>query len=275
MQPSSVATDLDRLDPVRLLSLAAATAPAAKRTDLIHNAAAATFSAVGLRFDLDPPSHAEIRSLRSALDSTGLTLLDSEVVRIGTHDAATIAGVIDSAAELGALHVLVVSDLDDHGATIAALADLGARVHAAGMRVVVEFMRFTGIRTLGEAFEIVEATGDPSIGVLVDPLHLARSGGHPSQLAAFDHSRLPYVQLCDAPARAPAGDLEGLIDEARHRRLLPGLGDLPLDELLIAVPAVPISVEVYNDGARERHSPGELAKLVADHTRRRFAQQLR
>lgn len=274
MQRLGVATGLDRLDQMRLLSLAAATAPAASRTDLIHNAAAATFSAVGLRFDLDPPTHTEIRSLRSALDSTGMTLLDAEVVRIGTHDAATIARVIDVAAELGALHILAVSDLDDHGATTAALAELGTRVRSAGMRIVVEFMKFTGIRTLAEAFALVEATGDPSIGVLIDPLHLARSGGHPSQLAAFDLSRLPYVQLCDAPARAPAGDLEGLIDEARHRRLLPGLGDLPLDELLIAVPAVPISVEVHNDDARERHSPGELAKLVADHTRRRFAQQL-
>ena len=167
---------------MRILSLAAATAPAASRTDLVLNAAAATFDAVGLRFDFDIPTRAELLSLRSALDSTGLTLLDAEVVRIGTHDAATIAGVIETAAELGARHLLVVSDIYDDSATTDALAELGA--HAAGMRVVVEFMRFSGVRTLQQAFKIVEATGDPSIGVLVDPLHLARSGGHPAQLAA-------------------------------------------------------------------------------------------
>lgn len=260
---------------MRMLSLAAATAPAASRTDLIHNAAAATFDAVGLRFDLDPPTGAELRSLRSALDLTGLTLLDAEVVRIGTHDAPTISVVIEAAAELGAHHLLAVSDIDDNGATIAALAQLSERARVVGVRVVVEFMRFTGIRTLQQACEIVEATGDPTIGVLVDPLHLARSGGHPSQLAAVDHARLAYVQLCDAPAQAPAGGPDALIEEARHSRLLPGSGELPLDELLQAVPLVPISVEVHDDSARSRHSPAELAKVVADHTRLRFGHYLR
>lgn len=260
---------------MRMLSLAAATAPAASRLELIHNAAAATFDAVGLRFDLYPPTRAEIRSLRSALELTGLTLLDAEVVRIGTHDASTIAGVIEAAGELGAQYLLAVSDIDDDSATGAALAELSEQASVVGMRVVVEFMRFTGIRTLQHAYEIVEATGDPSIGVLVDPLHLARSGGHPSQLAAVDHSRLAYVQLCDAPAQAPAGGLDGLIEEARHSRLLPGSGALPLDELLQAVPLVPISVEVHNDLARSQHSPAELARIVADHTRLRFGHYLR
>jgi len=260
---------------MRILSLAAATAPAPTRTDLIHNAAAATFDAVGLRLDLDPPTRAELRSLRSALDSTGLALLDVEVVRIGTHDAATIAGVIEAAAELGARHILVVSDLDDDRATTAALAELSEQACAAGVRVVVEFMRFTGIRTVQQAFDVVEATADPSIGVLVDPLHLARSGGHPTQLATLDPSRFAYVQLCDAPIHAPSGGLEALIEEARHSRLLPGSGELPLDELLQAVPLVPISVEVHNDGARSHYPPDELAKVVADHTRRWFGQRLR
>jgi len=258
-----------------MLSLAAATAPAASRLELIHNAADATFDAVGLRFDLDPPTPAEVRSVRSALDRTGLTLLDAEVVRIGTHDASTVAGVIQAAGELGARHLLAVSDIDDDSATSAALAELSDQARAVGMRVVVEFMRFTGIRSLAHAYEIVEVAGDPTIGVLVDPLHLARSGGHPSQLAAVDRSRLAYVQLCDAPAQAPAGGLGALIEEARHSRLLPGSGELPLEELLQAVPLVPISVEVHNDRARSQHSPAELAKIVAEHTRLRFGHYLR
>ncbi|CAB4871953.1 unannotated protein [freshwater metagenome] len=260
---------------MRMLSLAAATAPAASRLELVHNAAAATFDAVGLRFDLDPPTRTEIRSLRSALDLTGLTLLDAEVVRIGTHDVSMIASVLEAAGELGARHLLAVSDIDDDGATTAALAELGEQARAVGVRLVVEFMRFTGIRTLQHAYEIVEATGDPDIGVLVDPLHLARSGGHPAQLTVVDRSRLAYVQLCDAPAEAPAGGLDALIEEARHHRLLPGSGELPLEELLQAVPLVPISVEVHDDRARSEHSPAELARIVADRTRLRFGQYLR
>lgn len=262
---------LQQNPPARVLSLAAATAPAERRIDQLHHAVRAGFDAVGLRVDLDPPSPAEVRELRSALDDLGLLLLDVEVVRLGAYDRSTIEQVVETAGVLGARHLLTVSDTDDDATTTGALAELAAMAAERGVRVVVEFMRFTGIRTLQQAFDIVEATGDPTIGVLVDPLHLARTGGHPRDLAHVDASRLPYVQLCDAPAEAPPGGMDGLVEEARHRRLLPGLGALPLEELLAAVPQVPISVEIHDDDARGRYSPAELALRVADHTRQRFA----
>ena len=40
-------------------------------------------------------------------------------------------------------------------------------------------------------------------------------------------------------------------------------------------PLVPISVEVHNDLARSQHSPAELARIVAEHTRLRFGHYLR
>ena len=42
------------------------------------------------------------------------------------------------------------------------------------------------------------------------------------------------VQLCDAPAQAPPHD--GLVVEARTRRLLPGAGELALSALIDALP---------------------------------------
>ena len=260
--------------PARVLSLAAATAPADTRLDLVRHAVEAGFDAVGLRVDLDPPSNAEVRELRTALDDLASGLLDVEVVRLGTYDHSTMERVVEVAGALGAQHLLTVSDSDDDGATTAALAELAAAATERGVRVVVEFMRFTGIGTLQQAFHIVEATGDPTIGVLVDPLHLARSGGHPSDLAHVDTSRLAYVQLCDAAATPPPGGLDALVEEARHRRVLPGLGALPLEELLTAVPHVPVSVEVHDDEARSRYSPAELAQRVARHTRQHFGHLL-
>jgi sugar phosphate isomerase/epimerase len=56
------------------------------------------------------------------------------------------------------------------------------------------------------------------------------------------------VQLCDAPRTAPDGGPEALADEARHRRLLPGAGELDLAALIAAVPPyLPFSVEVQSD----------------------------
>ena len=103
---------------VRLVSLAAATAPAATRADLIANAAAAGFGAVGLRFDLDLPDATERRELRSRLDATGLVLLDAEVIRLGAYDDDLIRHVLDAAGELGARFVLTVSDDADLDGTV-------------------------------------------------------------------------------------------------------------------------------------------------------------
>lgn len=252
---------------VNLLSLAAATAPAAKRVEQIRNAAAAGFDGVGLRVDIDPPNPGELREIASALADTGLVLLDIEVVRIGTHDEPTIRAIVDAVAALGPRHVLAISDLADEPATVDALGQLATWVRPAGATVVVEFMAFTHLRTITDALRVVEATGDDSIGVLVDPLHLQRSGGTPSQLDGIDTSRLPYVQLCDALLTPPAGGIDALIEEARHARLLPGVGELPLTELLRRVPSAPVSVEIHDDAARRRHAPAALAHLVAERTR--------
>jgi sugar phosphate isomerase/epimerase len=94
---------------------------------------------------------------------------------------------------------------------------------------------------------VVDAVAHPAAGVLVDPLHLRRSGGSPAAVAVLAQSRpelFPYVQLCDAPLGAPHDGTRGLYREAVTARLLPGDGELPLGELLGALPAsLPLSVE--------------------------------
>jgi sugar phosphate isomerase/epimerase len=66
--------------------------------------------------------------------------------------------------------------------------------------------------------------------------------GRPADLAGIDASLFPYMHLCNAPAAVPLPD--GLKAEARGKRFYPGEGELPLGELLRALPAdIPISVE--------------------------------
>ena len=77
------------------------------------------------------------------------------------------------------------------------------------------------------------------------------------------------AQLCDAPSRRPATN-EAIIQEARSGRLPPGNGELPLRELLAALPQdSAIGVEVPMDGS----IPTEMhAQRIFDATRQLFDQ---
>ena len=78
----------------------------------------------------------------------------------------------------------------------------------------------------------------------------------------------------DAPAQAPSSEPEALAHEARHARLLPGDGALPLHALVEHLsPQAPLSVEVQSDALAQRldpraraHAAGASARRVLDAT---------
>jgi sugar phosphate isomerase/epimerase len=73
-------------------------------------------------------------------------------------------------------------------------------------------------------------------------MHFFRTGGTLEKLAAVGTDVIGYVQLADAP-NTPPGDSYFL--DAMFARLVPGRGELPLRELIAALPAdMPISLEV-------------------------------
>nr|WP_239522128.1 sugar phosphate isomerase/epimerase [Geodermatophilus sabuli] len=224
--------------------MSAGTVLDARPDDALDAAAAAGFDAFGTRWD---PEHA-IGSLRRRIDDSGLALLDLEVVRLGP---GTPVGHhrpwVDAAAELGARFLLVVSSHDDPARTADELATLAGWCAPAGVTVALEFMRFTAVPTLHAAGELVRAAGGTGLTVLVDVLHLQRGGETPADLTRPGAPPVGYLQLCDAPADPP-GDLAALAEEARHGRLFPGDGELPLADVLAALPAdLPVCVEVQSD----------------------------
>ncbi len=75
-------------------------------------------------------------------------------------------------------------------------------------------MPWRQIGTLETAVRAVAATEMTNVGVLVDALHLARSGGSPGDLIRLPPSMIRSVQLCDAHAERPE-DPAALIAEAR------------------------------------------------------------
>ena len=229
-----------------MLSLAAGTVLDAGPVELIEAAAAAGFEACGLRLDPAATPPATVAAIRRALGDTGLRLLDLEVIRMRSGEpVTTYRPLVDLAAELGAAYLLTVSEIADEGERVDRLAELTGLATDAGVGVSLEFMAFTAIRTLADAARMVEAV--PGVRVLVDALHLARTGGTAAEVAA-QATPLSLVQLCDAPREAPSGGPEALAVEARHHRLLPGAGQLDLTSLVRAVPPeLPFSVEVQSD----------------------------
>jgi sugar phosphate isomerase/epimerase len=226
---------------------------------LVDVAADAGFDGVGLRLSAEHGS-GDLRALRARAERYGIVVHDTEVHRIDT--GATDPGVlIERSVAVGASALLVVSDLADRARTRDALGHLTDRCHRAGLEVALEYMAWTTPSTPADAVAMAREVG---CVLVVDVLHHVRVGAGRTELdEVVDRGVLGWVQLCDAPASA-TGDL---VHEARHGRLPPGHGALPLVELLASVPTgTPISVEVQSDELR-RLPPAERARLLHDTAR--------
>ena len=252
------------------LSLAPATVGELGPVDVVECAAAAGFASTGVR----PPDPArDAPAIAAALRRTGVALLDLEYVRIaprsptGSPLTDEQLATADAAAELGARFLLVVSDDPDPGATPAALAALRDRLAGSPTAVALEFMAFTAVRRLADAVGLARRV--PGVRVLLDPLHLARGGDAADAPAAVDPALLGYGQLCDAgPPPTGPDRTAALAQEARHDRLPPGHGELPLAAFLGALPPdLPLSVEVHSDRLRAQLDPVARARLVHDAAR--------
>lgn len=231
-----------------------------RATSVIEVAATAGFGTVGLRLSGEH-AVADAAAIAAVARDLGVAVHDCEVYRI-SDDAIDPTPLLEASAAAGASRVLVVSDLADRAATVDAVADLVERCRPLRLTVGLEYMAWTDPCDPLEAVGVSRRTG---CVVVVDVLHHVRVGAGVAELDAIVASgRLGWVQLCDAVGRTHGGDRETLIHEARHRRLPPGAGDLPLRALMARVPAgVTISVEVQSD-ALSRRAPLERARLLFD-----------
>jgi sugar phosphate isomerase/epimerase len=202
--------------------------------------------------------------------------MDVDVIRIGPRtDAKALEHLLKFAGDIGATNLVFTSlspveytAADEHETAkqIAEVCDAAQRYQ---VRPIVEFIPFRGISSLADSLRIAKLVDHPNFAICVDVLHLCRSGGSPAELAAADPRLLACIQLCDAPLVAPAD----LPKESRYDRLYPGDGELPLLDLLRAVPAdMPVSVEVPNAAAQATRSPLERAQAAANSARRVLAE---
>ena len=259
----------------RRLSLAHLTVMDASPIELIDAAVAGGFDSIGLRIvaptetDVIVPVIGDepmLRLIERRLADSGITILDVEAIWLSPRtDPGTFSAIAETGARLGAGYVLAIGNDPDAARQRDNFAWLAESARAAGLSAMMEFIPYCQVKTLADARDLARATGVPGAGVIVDALHLRRSGGSVGDLASLAPGELQYIQLCDARAEAPPPDR--LRAEARGDRLYPGDGALDLQGLLRALPAaLPISVEAPC-AAYIGLPPAERARLSAERTR--------
>lgn len=237
----------------QLLSLSPLTVLDASPADQVAAAATAGFDALGIR--VLPAANEKIhpmlgdtpmmRETLARLADTGLTVLDVELIFLRPdHRPLDALAVLDAGHRLGARFALVLGYDSDESRLVDRFAWLCEEAEQRGFRPGLEFMKYSKVQTLEAAVRIVQRAGHPAGAVLVDALHLQRSGGTPSMLADVPTELLPYGQLCDGPLKPTWPDDDEARVESRTRRRYPGDGQFPLADLINALPkGVALSVE--------------------------------
>jgi sugar phosphate isomerase/epimerase len=239
--------------------------------ELVEIAGAAGFRHVGLRLHpAAPPGERQHpmlgdspmrRDTLARMRHTGVAVFDFGVFRLKRSvDLAAFEPVLESAAVLGARAAVVNGDEPDPQV----LADLLHRLcelgRPYGIRMNLEPTPWTGIPTLGAALGVIQACGHPDARLMIDTIHVDRSGATLADLAAVPTHLTDYVQVCDAVGPRPT-DFETMIHQARNERALPGDGNLDLVGMLSVLPKdMGLSLEAPVMSLAQRLTPLERAQ---------------
>lgn len=183
--------------------------------------------------------------------------LSNVAAAIGCPFIVVVPGKLPSAgasrAEVIAESVRVLSEL----------CDIAARHDVA---LAFEFLGQTdcSVPTLDLAHEIVRATDRPNLGLVIDSFHFYAGGSTIEMIEAVDPKLIYVFHINDAENRPR----EQLLDK---HRLLPGLGMLPLREMIAAFRKIAYdkvaSVEIFRPEYWDK-DPFELAQQAQTATER-------
>jgi 2-keto-myo-inositol isomerase len=172
------------------------------------------------------------------------------------------------ASEIGCPYVVVVPGELPDGAgwahvleeSVRVLNTLGRIAERHNVALAFEFLGQPrcSVQTLEEAAKIVKEVARPSVGLVLDSFHFYAGGSTIESIAALDAEKLFIFHINDAE------DLPREKLEDRHR-LLPGLGVLPLREIIAALRLTGYdrvtSVEIFRPEYWER-DPLEMARAA-------------
>lgn len=235
--------------------------------ELVRVAAAVGFDFVGVRVrgatpletltDMRPGSPMSL-AVVAALEETGIAVRDIEFLSLdGETGREAWLPMLEAGAALGATSLSLAGQDADRSRLVDSLAELVADAREFGIIPTLEPISYNAVSTVEQAASVAREAG---AALMLDPLHIQRGGSSLADVVALEPALIPALQLCDGPLATPervtidgplprgmTADGEPRKVEARAFRQPPLAGELPLVELLRAVPAgIPLSIETPN-----------------------------
>ncbi len=174
------------------------------------------------------------RELLSAMDDRGVSISLGEGLLIAPGvDIRSYAADLDIMAELRIPRINTVSLEPDRARSFDELAGLTALAAERGIATCLEPVVGLCIADLPTALAAVSYVDRDEISLLIDTMHVARFGAGAGDLRSLPQERIGYIQLCDTTLQPR---MENYAEEAMYERLAPGEGELPLAEMLAALP---------------------------------------
>jgi sugar phosphate isomerase/epimerase len=174
------------------------------------------------------------REMIAAMRDRGVSISLGEGLTVRTGgDVRNYASDLDIMCELGVDRINTVSmdpDLNRSFDQFGVLAEMAA---SRGVETTTELSPSLTVADLPTALAAVRHVGRPDFRLLIDTMHLVRSGSGPADIAALDPDLIGYVQLCDAPLEPR---FESYFEESMFERMAPGSGELGLRELVAVLP---------------------------------------
>lgn len=202
--------------------------------------------------------------------SISISLGEGLTVREGS-DVRSYANDLDVFGDLGVKRINTVSMDPDLSRSFDQFGTLAEMAAARGMVTTVELSPSLTVADLETALAAVRHVGRSDFNLLIDTMHLVRSGSTPADIAALDSDLIGYIQVCDAPR---ASRFENYFEEAMFERMVPGEGELDLQSLLAALPHDRVfAIEVPLRSAVEAGvGPHERLRKCVEATRRLITQ---
>jgi sugar phosphate isomerase/epimerase len=183
------------------------------------------------------------RDLLTAMNDRGVSIsLGEGMVIFPESDVSQLAADLDIMAELGIAAINTLSFEKDRSRTFDQLATLTQMAAARSVATSIEMAPGLTFGDLSAVRAAIDHVGSPGLRVTVDTMHWGRLGYGAAELRELGAQRIGYLQLSDTTWQPR---MTSYLKEAMYERVAPGDGELPLAEMLEAVPAdVVVGLEI-------------------------------